>query len=213
MTIYASLSPPWQACLEETWAAYCAGSVPVGAVVVAPDRTILARGRNHIFDDDPAGHVNRHDFAHAELNALLEFDRSRVDAHGCALYTSMEPCPLCLGAFYMSGLRELRFAARDEYAGSANLIGATDYMRRKPTRIFGPEHPGLEIILIALSVELSLRQSFRGGQDVLERWTAIIPAGVQLGRQLAESGYLADLRASRLSAEEAFEKLAAMLPG
>ena len=83
MLMWDSLAPVWQACLEEAWLAYCAGSVPIGAAVADAHGLVIGRGRNRIMDqsappptpleDDRL--VNRavfhHDLAHAELNALL----------------------------------------------------------------------------------------------------------------------------------------------
>jgi len=47
-TEWDRLSLPWQACLEEAWSAYCASTIPIGAVVVDADGRILSRGRNRI---------------------------------------------------------------------------------------------------------------------------------------------------------------------
>ena len=53
----------------------------------------------------------------------------------CIVYTTTEPCPLCMGALYMSGVRGLRFTSRDPWAGSANLLGTT--------QVCGPERVDL----------------------------------------------------------------------
>jgi tRNA(Arg) A34 adenosine deaminase TadA len=126
----------WQACLEEAWLAYCAGCVPVGAVVTDAAGRVLAYGRNQIWDTQgEEGCLSGHPLAHAEINALIQLPKEGIDPHTCTLYTTMEPCPLCLGAFYMSGVRQLRYASRDPYAGSTDLLGATPYLRRKPVRV------------------------------------------------------------------------------
>jgi len=73
---------------------------------------IIARGRNRIYDDVGDGrHLHGHGLTHAEVNALVTVDYTGLDRQTCALYTTTEPCPLCIGAFYMSGLRELRYAS------------------------------------------------------------------------------------------------------
>ena len=124
--LWEGLAAPWQVCLEEAWMADCAGSVPIGAVVTDAQGNIIGRGRNRIMDQTastahpsqagprPSGLVFNHDLAHAELNALLSLHYSHdTDTHEWTLYTTMEPCPLCLGAFYIAGLRQLYYAARD----------------------------------------------------------------------------------------------------
>ena len=53
---WGTLAPPWQACLEGAWQAYCAGSLPIGAVVTDAAGAILSRGRNRRYE--PAGEGN-----------------------------------------------------------------------------------------------------------------------------------------------------------
>jgi hypothetical protein len=46
--MWETLSPPWQACLELAWEAYCDDSIYIGAVVTGADGVIIARGRNRL---------------------------------------------------------------------------------------------------------------------------------------------------------------------
>ena len=213
--LWESLAPPWQACLEEAWMADCAGSVPIGAVVTDALRNIIGRGRNRIMDQAastahpsqtgprPSGLVFNHELAHAELNALLSLRYSDdTDPHQWILYTTMEPCPLCLGALYMSCLRELHYAARDPYAGSTNLLGATPYLSRKPIRFFGPV-PDLETVSVVLVVESSmLQESKERSQFVRDVWRKTIPLAVALGERLFERQVLRQLRTANATAAE-----------
>lgn len=198
--MWMTLSEPWRACLEEAWAAYCAGSAPIGAVVVDAAGRIAARGRNHIDDDDDAP-VRRHELAHAELNALLTFRYAdHPDLRGYALYTLVEPCPLCLGAFYMSGLRELRYASREPWAGSVDLLGRTPYLSRKPIRAHGPDRADLEALAVALNVESALRGDGGRAEALLKVWAAASPDGVRLGRALFARETLIRLKAEAADA-------------
>lgn len=70
------------------------GGGPFGAVIVK-DGEIIARGSNSVtINNDPT--------AHAEINAIREACRklNNFDLSGCTIYTSCEPCPMCLGAIY-----------------------------------------------------------------------------------------------------------------
>jgi hypothetical protein len=145
--------------------------------------------------------------AHAEVNALLALDSDHADPHTCILYTSCEPCPLCFGAFYMSGLRELRYASRDPFAGSINLLGATPYLKRKPIRVFGPERADLETILGALHTEFVLRDSGERYRHVVEAWAAVVPERVRLGEQLFQDGRLRRMREAGARAAEVMREL------
>ena len=74
-TRWESLAAPWQCCLEEAWAAYGAGSIPIGAAITDQQGRILARGRNRIFEETAPGKLLcGHRLAHAEMNALIALD-------------------------------------------------------------------------------------------------------------------------------------------
>ena len=156
---WGSFNPIWQACIELAWEAYCAGSLPIGAVVADADGVILSRGRNRIHEPRKLdSNVSETNLAHAELNALIALPFKHSDRHTWVLYTTTEPCPMCLGALYMSGLRELHYAVRDPWAGSVNLLGRTTYLSRKQIQAKGPFNADLEAILASLSVEFFLNE-------------------------------------------------------
>ncbi len=210
--MWETLSPPWRACLEEAWQAYCGGTIPIGAVVADGKGTILSRGRNRIFDAGaPAGQVCQTELAHAELNALLSLGVDEGNRRSWILYTTTEPCPLCLGAFYMSGIRTLHYASRDPWAGSVNLLGATPYLGRKPIKIVGPDSTGLEMIIIALFVEWELYTWRERPSIVREKMREIVSPGVILGEQLYKSGLLRQMRTDKLPASEVISRLGEML--
>jgi tRNA(Arg) A34 adenosine deaminase TadA len=54
MTLWQTLEEPWRIALEQAWAAYRAGSLPIGAVVVDADNQVVGRGRNRIFSTSTA---------------------------------------------------------------------------------------------------------------------------------------------------------------
>lgn len=183
------LQRPWQVCFEEAWQAFLAGSLPIGAALFNPEGQLLARGRNHIYDDHALpGQLSLHQFAHAEMNTLLQIDRRSADLHSCAIYTSVEPCPLCMGAIYMSGVRTVYFGARDSYAGSTNLLGTTPYLSRKNVKIHGPASPELEILFLGMLVEAETRRVEETGwklyDTVLDTWRQVCPKGVEFGLAL-----------------------------
>jgi tRNA(Arg) A34 adenosine deaminase TadA len=211
--MWSTLNLPWRICLEEAWAAYRAGSIPIGAAITDPAGTIRARGRNRVFSDAaPTASRHGNPLAHAEMHAFERLAWDTVDPATCILYTTTEPCPLCFGALYVSGLRELHYAARDPYAGSSNLLGTTAYLRRKPIRIHGPAAPHLEALIVALHVEFSLHTTGpERARVLLDTWETTIPAGVTLGRSLHHTGHLRCLRAADATAHEAVDELGALL--
>jgi tRNA(adenine34) deaminase len=81
------------------------GDKPYGAVLVSAAGEVLYEERNtQMTEHDVTGH--------AELNLLREASRRLgVSAlHGCTVYASGEPCPMCAGAVYWSGATRVVFA-------------------------------------------------------------------------------------------------------
>jgi tRNA(Arg) A34 adenosine deaminase TadA len=90
---------------------------PFGAVIVQ-DGSIVAEGANQVTaTNDPT--------AHAEVIAIREACRKLgiFELKHCELYTSCEPCPMCLGAIYWARLSRLYFAS---VAADASRAGFDD---------------------------------------------------------------------------------------
>jgi tRNA(Arg) A34 adenosine deaminase TadA len=213
VTLWAELAAPWQACLDQTWAAYRAGSLPIGAAVVDPDGSIVGRGRNRIFETVRDGAEPRslfgHRLAHAEMNALVSVDLSTVNVRECVLYTTLEPCALCVGAIRMVGLKDVRYAARDTVAGSLELLEASDFMRRADVQVRHPERPDLEAVLIAMNVAalLWLAERFDLAPPIAA-WQATGLPGIDFGRSLFQTGGLRRLADDPdITTEHVLEKL------
>jgi tRNA(Arg) A34 adenosine deaminase TadA len=80
------------------------GGGPFGAVIVK-DGKIIATGVNRVTsNNDPT--------AHAEITAIRKAagKLKNFDLSGCEIYTSCEPCPMCLGAIYWAHLDKMYFA-------------------------------------------------------------------------------------------------------
>lgn len=77
---------------------------PFGAVIVK-DNKIIARGVNKVTsDNDPTAHAE----VVAIRNACKELGTFQLD--GCEIYTSCEPCPMCLGAIYWARPDKMYYA-------------------------------------------------------------------------------------------------------
>jgi tRNA(Arg) A34 adenosine deaminase TadA len=212
---FGGYSPAWQAALEMAWEAYCDDCVPIGAVAADTGGRVLACGRNRIYARRGEDGIRRgKTLAHAEIEALHNVDYDALDPHSGVLYTTMEPCPMCLGTFYMSGFRTLHYAARDPYAGSADLLGTTPYLSRKPIRVHAPFDTRLEIVLQAMYIEyeLALFDERIRKTDLFPHWQNVVPQGVTLGENLFHSGELRRER-DHWSASQAFDWLLAQVEG
>lgn len=88
---------------------------PFGAVVVK-DGKIVGSGNNQVtFQKDPT--------AHAEIVAIRDAARNlgTFDLTGCEIYSSCEPCPMCLGAIYWAHLDKLYYASTKDDATAADF--------------------------------------------------------------------------------------------
>ena len=119
-----------RAALAEAEAAGQAGELPIGAVLVV-DEEIIARGR--------ARHrQTKNQLRHAELNTLLDGgDKLWTDYKRAVLFTSVEPCPLCLGAAVMADVPHIIYALHDKIVYSKVSIETNPYFRRHIKSYFG----------------------------------------------------------------------------
>lgn len=105
------------------------GGGPFGAVIVR-DGKILAEGVNRVT-------ANHDPTAHAEVQAIRQAASllQTFDLQGCDIYSSCEPCPMCLGAIYWAHLDHLYFAASKDDAAEAGFDDAFIY-RELPLPIY-----------------------------------------------------------------------------
>lgn len=130
--IWHSLTLPWQTAVSLAWDAYCAGSLPIGSVIVDGDGRIIAQGRNTIHETESSSPLHGSRLAHAEMNALVGLGQSGIAAESCTLYSTMEPCMMCMGAIRMMRIGAVHFAAHDPFAGGACLVETAPYQVMGP---------------------------------------------------------------------------------
>jgi tRNA(Arg) A34 adenosine deaminase TadA len=221
--VWGNLSHPWQVCVEQAWKGYCAGSFPIGAAVVGPDGRVLTTGSGHLLDNgqihlynDAGGDtpLSEHKLAHAELQALLSLDYDGLDPSTCSLYTTLEPCPLCLGAICMADVRELHYGCRDPWAGSAHLVEHDRYLSSQIHRVVGPLEKGLETALAVLTLEPLIRTR---GSHVLDwhdgNWRMLLADSIAPAKSLAESGRLWGMGEQGAPASAMFDELSVLVAG
>lgn len=185
---WADLGLAWQACFELAWEAYGAGTVPVGAVVVDADGTIVARGRNRIFDAAPAtGQLAGSYLAHAEVNALADLPPSRRYTRH-RLFTFLEPCLLCFAATRLATVGSLAFAGTDPFGGAASLdVRDLNPMTRfQWVEVEGPLALPLGLLATALHLEFYVRRQPEG--PVTEYYAGNEPALLRAAEAVAAAG-------------------------
>lgn len=107
-----------------------AGEFPIGAALVL-DGEIIARGR--------ARHSEtKSQLSHAELNALLSGgEKLWTDYKRAILFTTVEPCPMCLGAVVMADVPHVIYALNDAVVQSKITLESNPYIRRHIKSYFG----------------------------------------------------------------------------
>lgn len=102
--------------LELAWKAAAAGEVPVGCVIVQKGR-VVGRGRNRREE-------NQRTASHAEMEAIAQANDAlgtwRLD--DCALYVTLEPCPMCAGAIINARIPRVYYGARDSAMGACGGV-------------------------------------------------------------------------------------------
>ncbi len=142
-----------RAALAEAELARSSGDVPVGALVLDADGTVLGTGRNEREKhQDPT--------AHAEVVAIRRAAEARGDWHltGTTLVVTLEPCVLCAGAILSARIPRLVFGAWDEKAGAVGSVYDLLRDRRLNHRV--------EVVSGVLDAEASalLLEFFRGAR-------------------------------------------------
>jgi len=106
-----------RAALDEARAALVTGDVPIGAVVVDAQGTVVGSGRNvREAEGDPTGH--------AEIVAIRAAAEGRGSwrLDGCTLVVTLEPCTMCAGAAVLARLDRVVFGAHDPKAGAVGSL-------------------------------------------------------------------------------------------
>lgn len=117
-------------CLAEAAAAAAEDEVPVGAVVIHPERGVIASAHNQRERlQDPT--------AHAEMIALTQAAQAvkswRLEQ--CILYVTLEPCPMCAGAAVNARLGMIVYGADDSKAGACRSLYQIPTDGRLPHRL------------------------------------------------------------------------------
>ena len=126
------------------------GGGPFGAIIVKEDKIISESFNRVVLNNDPT--------AHAEILAIRQASsvlRSH-DLDGCTLYSSCEPCPMCFGAIYWSGIKKVVYSCDRTDAENAGFSDKLIYN---------------ELMLDPSKRKISfIRLTDSGGEEVFRKW-------------------------------------------
>lgn len=103
--------------LELARRAYDLGEIPVGAIVIAPDGSVIGEGWN-------LRERLQSPTAHAEILAIEQAAKALGSwrLSGCTLYVTLEPCPMCAGAIMNARLKRVVYGAFDDKNGACSSV-------------------------------------------------------------------------------------------
>ncbi|WP_051970145.1 tRNA adenosine(34) deaminase TadA [Kitasatospora azatica] len=109
--------PAMREAIAEAALAPATGDVPVGALVLGPDGTVLGRGHN---EREAIGDPT----AHAEIVAIRQAATAVGEWRltGCTLVVTLEPCTMCAGAIVLSRLDRVVYGALEPKTGAAGSL-------------------------------------------------------------------------------------------
>lgn len=109
------------------------GDHPFGALLADESGTVRLRARNSVeTGNDITGHAE----LNLVRNAWQQLDRTMLGS--LVLYSSAEPCPMCAGAIYWSGIRRVVYALSQEhlYAATGSATRTSDALVLKAAAVF-----------------------------------------------------------------------------
>ncbi len=180
---FDDLDAAWQRALAQAWRAHVLGNIGVGAVLTDRSGTIIAEGRNRVCDTTaPPGRLHGNSLAHAELDVLAQLPVGDYEHH--TIWTTLEPCLLCISGAVTSHIGIVRFAAPDplwlglEQLQEINIQAG----KRWPKRIGPLTGPPATFSALLPMVWFFRRQ---GGGSATRAYEADHPDLVALARSLA----------------------------
>jgi len=126
------------------------GGGPFGAIIVKEDKIISESFNRVVLNNDPTAHAEI--LAIRQASSVLRYH----DLDGCTLYSSCEPCPMCLGAIYWSGIKKVVYSCDRTDAENAGFSDKLIYN---------------ELMLDPSKRKISfIRLTDSGGEEVFRKW-------------------------------------------
>ena len=204
---WKDISKQWQIVFEEAWEAFRQGSTPIGAALFDKNGNLILSDRNRSRETDT---VNR-EISHAEANALRRLDTTRYNSGEIVIYTSMEPCPMCMGTILMGHVKEIYYAAADSYCGMVHLTLTDSYYKGKNLKCVY-ESGEKEIFQLCIQSYYELRYLEKGASDkVIKRFAETSSIAVDTAKKLYEDKILDKMVKDGAPCSEVFDLVMKMV--
>lgn len=140
-----------QLAIQNAREAIKAGQMPIGCVLVRDGQVMLAAHNTVWRDTDPSGH--------AEMNAVRNGARTlnTIALHGCSIFVTLEPCPMCTAACHWAKLDRIVYGApiaASVKAGFSELtIPASDIVKQGGSNLKVEHYLPLHDVCVGLFAE------------------------------------------------------------
>lgn len=126
--MWNDLSAPWKSAFLQSWEAFKNGSIPIGAVIVDKNEKVISVGRNQTMEHE----VSNRKTSHAETMCIRNLEVSKYpNVTEYTLYTTLEPCPMCMGTLVMGLIRKVKIAGKDSFCGAIYYTQMDTYIKSK----------------------------------------------------------------------------------
>ncbi|MBQ7990352.1 MAG: nucleoside deaminase [Oscillospiraceae bacterium] len=201
--MWNNISPVWQIAFREAWEAFCTGCTPIGAVICDQNGKVILHDRNR--NNEPQTLNTR--MAHAETNVLRRLDTRKYDASSLVLYTTMEPCPMCMGSILMTNIKRVRYAAEDRYCGMVHLLDREPYYSQKNVRC-DLEDSELQEFQITMQAYYELQHIELGGSSaVFDKFREHCPQAAEAAVRLFADKTLDKAAENKTNVSEVYDRV------
>jgi tRNA(Arg) A34 adenosine deaminase TadA len=200
-TVWSAVAIGIRRSLELAHASLLSGGLPVGAVVLDDEDSIVAEGRNRAYDAPDGGdRLQRSPIAHAEMNALAAVNTD-TNLSSMRVWSSHRPCMMCAAACAFVEVGQVLFVAPDpsdadhsdpaevdhRWAVVANLLflaGVRAYSGESAPMITRAANFEPEVVHLLISADLARLYSPTLGDSLAAIWPLIDAAAEQRGDRL-----------------------------
>lgn len=143
-SIYLSLA------FQEAKKALEEGNPPIGAVLVTDER-IIAQAHNQV--NTLSGHIH-----HAEMTLIMDSQKYLLSNRwNTTLYTTLEPCIMCMGTIIFHHIQRVVWAVDDYWAGASRIYDySCEYLKRNKCELVGVPDPQIQSKCVSLLKEYYL---------------------------------------------------------
>lgn len=203
---FTELDSLWQKVFELGWESFREGNLPIAAIIADDAGNILSEGRNHYISSKrfPNCKVD-----HAETACIQQLDIVKYpDLANYTLYTSMEPCPMCIGTIIMSNLKRVKVAAHDAWAGASDICVKNAYASKKAVVV---EFADVFLANVQIALQGCVELTYNGtSSEVYKSFMEMYPSGASAAYKLYNEKIAQKFVDAGTPVAEVFDSIAAM---